>query len=52
LGSLKEELLVLQRNAEGQKLTERRYRVNDATTEKLLELIVDNPRGCLFIVTN
>jgi putative DNA primase/helicase len=47
LRSLKDELLKLQRQADSEKPIERRYRVNDATTEKLLELLVDNSRGLL-----
>jgi hypothetical protein len=48
LPAAKQKLIELQRQAENQKPIERRYRVNDATTEKLLELIVENPRG-LFV---
>jgi len=47
LKKLKDNLLTLQRQARNEKPFERRYRVNDATTEKLLELLVDNPRGLL-----
>lgn len=48
LQTLKNDLLTLQRQAEADTPKERRFRVNDATTEKLLELLVDNPRG-LFV---
>jgi hypothetical protein len=48
LTNLKNELVEYQHHAEGQKSALRRYRVNDATIEKLLEILVENPRG-LFV---
>jgi hypothetical protein len=43
-----DELLKIQQQTDSEKVAERRYRINDATTEKLLELMADNPRG-LFV---
>jgi putative DNA primase/helicase len=48
LRQLKDELLRLQAEIQSQRVPRRRYRANDATTEKLLEILVDNPRG-LFV---
>jgi len=46
IAELRKELSSLESVATGES-TERRYRVNDATTEKLIELLRDNPRGLL-----
>jgi hypothetical protein len=48
LPGAKQKLIELQLQAENQKPIERRYKINDGTIEKILELIVENPRG-LFV---
>lgn len=47
ISGIREELINLEHKAEAQRPVERRYRVNDATCEKLVELLVENPRGLL-----
>lgn len=47
LRALKDELIELQRTIDTQAITEQRYRINDATTEKLQEILAANPRGLL-----
>jgi hypothetical protein len=48
LGALQTELENLQSRDESSRPIERRYRVNDATVEKLLEILRDNPTGLLL----
>ncbi len=47
ISRIRAELIELEARAESEKPIERRYRVNDATVEKLVELLVENPRGLL-----
>ena len=47
--SLRQDLAALDRQREEARRTERRYRVTDATTEKLGELLIENPRGLLQV---
>ena len=47
ISRIRAELIDLEARAEHEKPIERRYRVNDATVEKLVELLVENPRGLL-----
>jgi hypothetical protein len=48
LSELQRELENLQSKDESDKPLERRHKINDATVEKILELLRDNPRGLLL----
>jgi putative DNA primase/helicase len=48
-GANETEIEELLREIESCKVTERRYRTNDSTTEKIGELLRENPRGMLLV---
>ncbi len=48
LESIREEMLTIQQEIEQTEITERRFQTQDATTEKIAELLRKNPRGILI----
>lgn len=49
INSLKEKLIELNKDLEQNKITEQRYLTQDATVEKIGELLRDNPNGILIL---